>query len=92
MPILMLLVAPALAGDLTWRWTPGQAVRYHAETLLTTPASPIYMAPRNDEARATQVEVVLDLSCTAQVHGKGWDLACAIEKAKVAGVAVTGEQ
>lgn len=94
MSILLLLVAPSLAGDLVWRWTPGQAVRYHAESLLTTPASPTYFEPGNgnEDVGASQVEIVLDLSCVGAAKSKGFDVLCDIEKARLGGIATRNEQ
>lgn len=87
----LLLSLNAFAGDLSPRWEPGQAVRYHAETLFSAGSLPM-IARQNTEARAVKLAVTLDLACVPTARKKGWELVCDVEGAKLQGEAVPGEQ
>lgn len=89
--LALLLSLSAHAGDLSPRWEPGVAVRYHAETLFGAGSIPM-IARQNTEARALRLAVVMDISCVPALAGKGWELTCDVEKAELKGEAVPGEQ
>lgn len=91
--LLLALLGVAHAGELAWRWTPGVTYRYHAEAILQVPGNVFLMhAERNLEARAAQLGIAADLTCTPTAKKKGWDLTCTLDQVGLEGLAVSGEQ
>jgi len=82
--------APASSAPLALRWD--LPVRYHAEASIQTPDGYRYIAWVNTEAVAKQSDISLDLSCTGQAAGRGWEVMCTIDDASLSGVAYTGDQ
>ena len=85
----LLVLSSAFAGDLSLQWSP---LRYHAETLLTLPGGYWVVGEGNVEARATQIDLSLDMSCQPEVKKKGWDLTCDVERAAFGGKALSPEK
>jgi hypothetical protein len=92
MLILSFLVGHADAADLVSKWSTAKGVRYHAESRIETPHLVEWRAVANLDARARITDVALDITCDGAPWKKQVVVKCHIDKAAIAGTAVSGEQ
>ncbi len=92
--LLALLAArPSDAGPLTWRWVVGQPVAWHAETVTLTPWGTWYLSRENLEARAVQVNLAVDMTCTpTEARSSQWTIHCLLDRVELSGTAVAREE
>lgn len=91
--VLALLSSTASAETLAWAWQPGQPVYYHAEVARETIDGDWYFGAENLEARATQVNLVTDMSCQATENlGKRWLMECRFYNVEISGTAFSTEE
>lgn len=70
----------------------GSPVRYRAEVGISTPDGLMFLGWQNLDARAATTELVVEMSCTGQPDGKGWDVECVLDRVLMGGVAYSDEQ
>jgi hypothetical protein len=88
--LLLLLSVEASAAELALRWD--APARYHSETLILTPPGLRFFGLANQDARALQMAVVTDSTCTPVLEGRTLDYNCVIDRIELEGVAFSGEQ
>tara|TARA_B100000575_G_scaffold107145_2_gene85326 strand:- start:179 stop:1057 length:879 start_codon:yes stop_codon:yes gene_type:complete len=84
-------IASANAG-LEWRWSPGESVAYHVESVVETPRGRRWYAEENDVARATKQMMLMDIRCSGVPAGKRTAVTCTMDTVEFRGVAVAGEE
>lgn len=88
--LLLLLSMEASASELTLRWD--APVRYHSETLIVVPPGLRFFGLANQDARALQMAVVAESTCTPTLEGRTLDYNCVVDSIQLEGVAFNGEQ
>lgn len=79
-------------GNLVWKWPEEAPVRYHLETVVDAPQGRVWLAERNEVARATRQMLILDVTCRGTLSGKRYRVECLMDDAVLRGKAVPGEE
>lgn len=73
---LVLFSAFALAAPPTYRWTPGEVVRYYLDTEIYWPGGVKAVARENVDSRMTDLKLRAEAECTVAARGKNTELEC----------------
>jgi len=92
--MLALIVAASLtaqAEGLNVSWT-AEPVRYHAESMVSTPRGQLWIGRANVEARAYRVDTVADMTCVGTPVRKLTRVSCSLDSIMFHGLAYKGDE